>query len=135
VTPDFGPKRNDIVALTNKERTKAGFSVLTADNALMAAAQIRAEECARLNELKVNAQGQHLRPDGSRWTTVLTGNYMSWAENIGQGYAMPQSMMGMWMGSKPHRDSILKPGFTMIGTGYAQAADGTHYWVQIFASY
>ena len=53
--------RQELVALTNGLRQEAGEAPLETDETLMAAAQIRAEECAAMGDLD---NYNHVRPDG-----------------------------------------------------------------------
>ena len=74
-----------ILELVNLERGKAGVPPLERSSYLDDAAMIRAEECASLNDIRINGQA-HIRPDGSRWFIVfgITKNY-NYGENAGQG--------------------------------------------------
>jgi uncharacterized protein YkwD len=56
-------------------------------------------------------------------------------ENIAVGYWSAADVCRAWMGSQEHRANILSRHYTMIGVGYARAANGRTYFVQDFGSY
>lgn len=118
----------EVLQLVNQARADQGLAPLTADPALTAAAQTRAEELTTLYS--------HTRPDGSSCFTALTeAGVAYWAagENIAAGYATPEAVVAGWMASDGHRANILSEDFTQMGLGYAPAEDGYgHYWAQLF---
>jgi uncharacterized protein YkwD len=134
LTPQFSKSAyiNTVVKLTNKYREEAGVGKLSTDFKLMNAAQTRAEECASIDNIRVDGK-PHTRPDGSKWYTVLgiAENY-NYGENTGQGCDTPEYMMDIWMSSEGHRDNIQNEEYTKIGVGCAVSEDGTVYCVQIF---
>ncbi len=116
-----------VVALVNAERAKAGLNPVTLDKNIEAAALIRARETETLFS--------HTRPNGSSFSSVLTENGISYrgaGENIAWGQASPEAVMNAWMNSSGHRANILNPNFTKIGVGYYQNAAGRNYWTQLF---
>ena len=118
----------EVLQLVNQARADAGLAPLTADPALTAAAQTRAEELTALYS--------HTRPDGRSCFTALTeAGVAYWAagENIAAGYPTPAEVVAGWMASDGHRANILSEDFTQMGLGYAPAEDGYgHYWAQLF---
>ena len=118
----------EVLQLVNQARADAGLAPLTADPALTAAAQTRAEELTTLYS--------HTRPDGRSCFTALTEAgvaYGAAGENIAAGYASPEAVVAGWMASDGHRANILSADFTQMGLGYAPAEDGFgHYWAQLF---
>ena len=118
----------EVLQLVNQARADQGLAPLTADPALTAAAQTRAEELTTLYS--------HTRPDGRSCLTALTeAGVAYWAagENIAAGYATPEAVVAGWMASDGHRANILSEDFTQMGLGYAPAEDGFgHYWAQLF---
>lgn len=118
---------NQVVALVNAERAKAGLSPLTQTAELSGAAATRAEETSR--------SFSHTRPDGSSFSTVLSQNGISYrgsGENIAYGQRTPEQVMEGWMNSQGHRANILNSRYTAIGVGYYQDSNGTPYWTQLF---
>ena len=118
----------EVLQLVNQARADQGLAPLTADPALTAAAQTRAEELTTLYS--------HTRPDGRSCFTALTeAGVAYWAagENIAAGYPTPAEVVAGWMASDGHRANILSEDFTQMGLGYAPAEDGYgHYWAQLF---
>ena len=124
--PAVAEKQNEITALVNTERSKAGLAGLSANNALMEAAMIRAKELA--------SSFSHTRPDGKICFTVLAEkgiHYSAAGENIAAGYTTSQAVMNGWMNSEGHRNNILNKNFTRLGVGY-YVQNGYAYWVQLF---
>lgn len=116
-----------VVKLVNEERVKAGFSEVTLDKNIEAAALIRAKE--------IETSFSHTRPDGRSFSTVLTDNgitYRGSGENIAWGQRSPEEVMKGWMNSDGHRANILNPKFTKIGVGYYKNAAGRNFWTQLF---
>lgn len=75
------------MALTNGLRQEAGEAPLETDETLMAAAQIRAEECAAMDDLD---NYNHVRPDGGPFYTVLGDRLTGYAsENLAMSPPSP----------------------------------------------
>ncbi len=116
-----------VVALVNEERAKAGLSALKLDENIASAALIRSKE--------IETSFSHTRPDGRGFGTVLTDNgitYRGAGENIAWGQKTPEAVMTAWMNSAGHRANILDPDFKKIGVGQRQSSSGIHYWTQLF---
>lgn len=116
-----------VVALVNTERAKAGLNALTLDTEIASAALVRAKE----TEISFS----HTRPDGRHFSTALSDSGISFrgaGENIAWGQRSPEEVMNGWMNSEGHRANILNPNFTKIGVGYYQNAVGRNYWTQLF---
>lgn len=116
-----------VVELVNEERAKVGLSPVELDTEIASAALIRA------NEIKTSFS--HTRPDGRKFSTVLTDNgirFYGAGENIAWGQRSPEQVMNAWMNSDGHRANILNSKYTKIGVGHYQDAKGTNYWVQLF---
>lgn len=115
-----------VVALVNQERAKAGLAELTLDKEIEAAALIRSKE--------IQQSFSHTRPNGSSFATVLKEQNISYrtaGENIAWGQRSPEAVMEAWMNSDGHRANILSPNFTKIGVGHI-VINGTNYWTQLF---
>lgn len=121
--PTPGDKAEQVTALVNEERSKAGLSPLTLDKELSANAAVRAEEIVH--------DFSHTRPNGSAFSSAITISYRRAGENIAYGYPTAEAVMDGWMNSSGHRANILQPSFTKIGVGVVQR-DNTLYWVQLF---
>jgi len=129
---DLAAYADRIFELVNREREKVGVGLLERDSTLDEAAITRALDCASVNSLYVNGQG-HIRPDGSRWFTVLgiDRNY-NYGENAGQGGPTADIRMTSWMNSESHRANILRDDYTEAGIGCAVSEQGEIFAVQIF---
>lgn len=128
-TPDAGELSyaEQVVALVNAERAKAGLNALTLDTEIASAALIRSKE--------IEMSFSHTRPDGRSFSTVLTDNGIKFngsGENIAWGQRSPEEVMNGWMNSEGHRANILNPKFTKIGVGHYQNSAGRNYWTQLF---
>lgn len=122
-----------IVELTNAERTRAGLAVLAANDRLTYAAQLQADQCARLGRIDhVLPEAQYPRPEDR----IAASGYAwrSYGENLAMGYRTAAAAMDGWMGSPGHRANILNAGFTEVGAGYATDDAGRAYYVQVFGS-
>jgi len=122
---------NTIVQLTNAERSNAGVASLRASSRLMQAAQLHADQMARLGRLEhVLSGAQYPRPEdrlaaaGYQWS--------AYAENIAMGQGSAAAAMDGWMRSSGHRANILNAGLTEIGVGFARDSGGRPYYVQVF---
>lgn len=116
-----------VVELVNKERTKAGLNAVTLDEKTASAALVRAKE--------IETSFSHTRPNGSKFSTVLTENGVTFkgaGENIAWGQKSPEAVMEAWMNSEGHRANILNKNFTKIGVGHYQNASGRNFWTQLF---
>ena len=125
-----GDYRQAVLDLVNAERAKYGLQPLVMGDAkLTAAAQQRAEEIATVNS--------HVRPNGSKWYTVL-GEYnvtdAAVGENAAWGSVSPEEVVNAWMNSEGHRANILDPEARAMGVGYYYNSSSTwgHQWIQLF---
>ncbi len=115
-----------VVKLVNEERAKVGLHALTLDTNVTAAANVRAKE--------IVTSFSHIRPDGRKFSTVLTDNGIRFTcagENIAWGQVSPEQVVSAWMNSEGHRANILNARYTKIGVGHLNFA-GRNYWVQLF---
>jgi uncharacterized protein YkwD len=122
-----------LVQLTNSERSKAGLAAMRANARLMRAAQLHADQMARMNKLAHELSGaQYPRPQdrlaaaGYQWS--------AYAENIAMGQSSAAVAMDSWMRSSGHRANILNPSLAEIGIGFARDSAGRPYWVQVFGT-
>ena len=120
-----------IVQLTNAERSNAGLPALRASSRLNEAAQLHADQMARLGRLAHDLSGaQYPRPEdrlaaaGYQWS--------AYAENIAMGQSTAAAAMDSWMRSSGHRANILSTSVTELGVGVARDSAGRPYYVQVF---
>ena len=127
-----------VIALTNQERAKAGLPPLVSDPALNVAALRHSQDMADHDFFS------HTGSDGSSACgRMLAAGYTPiWAcgENIAAGYTTPEQVVAAWMNSAGHRANILSVYYQHIGVGYVYDAGDTfgpyyHYWTQDFASH
>lgn len=122
-------KAEEIVRMVNEERKKQGLNELVIDEAMMTAAETRAQEQKTLFS--------HTRPDGTNCFTVfaqyeIPANYRG--ENLASGTICPARMvMDMWIASEGHYANIVNDRFTRIGVGYFESGN-YGYWAQLFAN-
>ena len=116
----------EVLELTNVERTKAGLAPLTLDTELSKVARIKSQDMKDQNYFS------HTSPTyGSPFDMMKTFgiSYTSAAENIAQGQTTPEAVVQAWMNSQGHRENILNANYTHIGIGHV--SDG-NYWTQMF---
>ena len=116
-----------VLDIVNRNRSSAGLHSLKLDADLCAAAQIRANE--------IVSSFSHTRPDGRKFSTVLTDNgirFTAAGENIAWGQTSPEQVMNAWMNSDGHRANIMNVTYTKLGVGHVTVA-GRQYWVQLFS--
>lgn len=117
------PQQQQALDLVNAERAAAGIHGLLPSPHAMNKAQAWAEEMARTGSLRHSDLRQGM-PEG----------FLRLGENVGRGPSIEAIQQG-FMNSPAHRANLLDRNFDWGGTGYAVAADGTVYVVQVFAKY
>ena len=134
---DVDAMKQDIIDRTNALRKENGIAALTADDKLMQAAQVRAEEMA------ANTVYSHTRPDGRNFNTVTDCPYM--AENIHRiatrylsqhDVSLAEAAVDGWANSETHLRNIRNERLNAIGVGIAKgvnaAGEESWYCVQLF---
>jgi uncharacterized protein YkwD len=126
---------DEVFRLTNEAREQAGLSLLERSDELDEAAAVRADECASLNSLRVNGIA-HLRPDGSKFSTILSDMGIDRSngagENSAYGHSSPETVIKAWLDSSGHKANMMNEVWSGIGIEVRKAEDGTLYWVQLF---
>ncbi|WP_396954187.1 CAP domain-containing protein [Neobacillus niacini] len=115
-----------VIDLTNAQRSKSGLPALKADSQLSGVAQKKSVD------MQQNNYFSHTSPTyGSPFDMMrdFGVTYKSAGENIAQGQRTPQEVVNAWMNSEGHRKNILSANFTHIGVGYEKS--GNH-WTQMF---
>ena len=135
----------EILQLTNNERTSRGLDPLQMDDRLDRAANLHTDEMVRADKM------DHQLPGEAKLGDRVTATGYDWnyaKENIAAGYTTPEDVVAGWMSSTTgHREAILDPEFTHIGIGYESAPDNRPYnqgntegkdydtyWTQVFAT-
>ena len=134
---DADAAKQDIVARTNALRAEHGIAALTADDQLMRAAQVRADEMAATGTYS------HTRPDGRKYYTVTDCRQVG--ENIHQipllylaqqKTALAETLVYSWSKSAGHMENMTDESYAAIGVGLARGTDanGLECWycVQLF---
>ena len=128
---------NQVLKLTNAERTQAGLQPLKLNSPLINAAQDHSDDMAEddfFSHTGVDGSsvGDRVQESGYQYSTV--------GENIAAGQRTAAEVVEAWMNSPGHRANILNPDFTEIGVGYAFLETDTgsvnynHYWTQVFGT-
>ncbi|HEY4602433.1 MAG TPA: CAP domain-containing protein [Cerasibacillus sp.] len=116
----------EVVELTNQERTKRGLKPFKINNELSQVAREKSRDMA------VNGYFSHNSPTyGSPFDMMKKWGitYRTAGENIAKGQRTPQQVVQAWMNSDGHRKNILNPNFTEIGVGYIEKGN---VWTQQF---
>ncbi|WP_418955705.1 sigma-70 family RNA polymerase sigma factor [Streptomyces tritici] len=124
-----GSAAQQVVALVNSERAKAGCGPVTGHSLLDKAAQGHSEDMAARDFF------DHTNPDGDGPGERITAAGYQWStygENIAKGQRTPAAVMDAWMNSPGHRANILNCSFKEIGIGIHDA--GGPYWTQVFGA-
>ena len=132
---DVDAMKQDIVDRTNALRKENGIAALIANDKLMQAAQVRADEMA------AHTAYSHTRPDGQKFNTITDCPYM--AENIHRiadwtlsEQTLAEQAVADWNASTTHHKNMLNPKLSEIGIGLARGVNdnGNPCWycVQLF---
>ncbi|WP_017472127.1 CAP domain-containing protein [Amphibacillus jilinensis] len=116
----------EIIELTNQERTDQGLDPLVVDQSLSSVAREKS------NDMAVNNYFSHHSPTyGSPFDMMQAFDisYLAAGENIAKGQQTPDDVVQAWMNSEGHRANILNEDFTHIGVGFIE--EGYH-WTQMF---
>jgi uncharacterized YkwD family protein len=115
---------DQVAALVNQERAKAGLKPLKVSQPLSAMARDKAID------MYVNNYFDHNSPTYGSPFDMMSKYGISYSyagENIAKGQQSPQEVMTAWMNSQGHRANILNPHYTTIGVAYYKGE-----WVQEF---
>ncbi|WP_042401479.1 CAP domain-containing protein, partial [Geomicrobium sp. JCM 19037] len=121
----------EVVDLTNEERTSRGLEPLEAYTDLSDVARVKSED------MRDNNYFSHDSPRyGSPFDMMneFGIDYRSAGENIAAGQTSPEQVVNGWMNSDGHRANILDPQYTHIGVGHAEGGSYGQYWTQMFMS-
>ncbi|MFC7275337.1 CAP domain-containing protein [Paractinoplanes rhizophilus] len=121
---------NEVVRLTNAQRTAKGCPALRIDERLRTAAR------AHSTDMVTRGFFSHTGSNGSTFVArEAAAGYPSRsanAENIAWGYRTPKDVVTGWMNSPGHRANILNCGSVAVGVGLAYTKSGAPYWTQDF---
>jgi len=116
----------EVIRLTNEERSAGGCGPLTNNDKLHTAALDHSVDMAENNYFS------HTSQDGSSMVDRIERQGYRWrslAENIAAGYRSPASVVDGWMNSSGHRANIMNCDLTEIGVGFHD-----YYWTQNFGT-
>lgn len=121
-----------IADLTNAQRKRRGLRPLRVNAALTRAAQMQAEQMARLGRL------DHELPEAGYPTVrqrlaAVAYDWQAYGENLARAQRTAAEVVEAWMQSPGHRRNLLSERFSELGIGYAVGADGQPYYAQLFA--
>ena len=123
-------RHQELLNQVNQERNQAGVKTLRLNSTLSIAAQKHAENMIATETFEHTINGKSV---GDR-ATEAGYNWGRIGENIASGQDSVTMVMTTWMNSTGHRKNILKAEFEELGIGYAEDAEGTPYWVQVFGT-
>jgi len=126
---DLALLADEVLRLTNIERTDRGLEPFNTLTPLTEAARVRAVE--------ITSRFSHTRPDGRTPFTAFTESgveYTTAGENIAAGQGSPEEAVRSWMNSSGHRANILSTRFSHMGVGVAVDSNGRMHWVQTFTN-
>jgi uncharacterized protein YkwD len=123
---------SSIVDLTNAERARAGLAEFGSNTRLMQAAQLQADQMARVGRLDhVLNEAPYPRPEDR--LAAVSYQWRAYAENVAYNQRGAAEVVNSWMQSSGHRANILNPSLTEMGAGFARDPSGRPYYVQVFA--
>lgn len=115
-----------VVELTNKERTAQGLAPLKVDTELSKVAREKSRDMSSNNYFSHNSPTYGSPFDMMKQFGI---SYQTAGENIARGQRTPQEVVNGWMNSEGHRKNIMNSDFTHIGVGYVEQGN---YWTQQF---
>jgi len=120
-----------LLILTNNERTKMGLVPLTLDPKLTEIARLHSADMSEQNYFSHNnleGETPKQRATKAGYTATVI------AQNISSGYSAPELVLQSWMNSPGHRGLILGK-YTRIGVGGVIKADckGTPVWTEMYS--
>ncbi|MDP2656404.1 MAG: CAP domain-containing protein [bacterium] len=106
----------NIVSLTNQTRQNLALGVLKVSNALVQAAQQKAQD------MVAKQYFSHTGPGGATFDTWIDNvgyAYQYAGENLAVHYDSAEGVSDGWLASPTHKKNIVKPEYTEIGVGVA----------------
>ena len=115
--------QQEIIRLTNVERTKAGVPTV-AENA-----QLNAAAMAKAKNMFAEDYWAHYSPSGKSpwvWFDQAGYAYTLAGENLARDFDTSQGVINGWMGSPSHRENMLTAGYKHIGIAVLNGVMGGH---------
>lgn len=109
---------DEVSALINAERVRAGEAPLERDSRLDASA------AAKCQDMRINSYAQHDTPTGTRWQDFFYPEFrnLAIAENLEENIENPQNTVTGWMNSPEHKASILNADYNHVGYAFCGAS-------------
>lgn len=123
---ESAPADADAAKLLNAERSRAGLSLVTRSDGLVAAAITHAEDMSAAGNFSHVGTGGFSVGDRVK---AQGYSYCLVAENIAQGQTNAAEAIDSWMKSAGHRNRILNPATREFGMASAPGS----YWVLVLA--
>ncbi len=124
----------ELIILTNVDRTSNGVSALVPDDALGGVARFRSEDMVARGYFS-----HFIPPEGRQVFDILDERgvpYLRAGENLGRNnspdYITVQTVEQAFMNSPRHRAILLWPGYTNLGTGVAEGGEGMKVYTVLF---
>ncbi|MER5266486.1 CAP domain-containing protein [Actinosynnema sp. NPDC002837] len=118
-----------VLALTNGERSAVGCPALASNAQLAAAAKRHSDDMARTGNFS------HTGTDGSTAGQRVTDagyHFRLMAENIAAGQGTAEEVVRSWMNSEGHRANIVNCELRDLGVAHAVDGSNKVYWTQDF---
>jgi uncharacterized protein YkwD len=125
--------RETVLAAANAARAEQGVPALLEDAGLQGVAQAYAEDLAARQTLDEG----HVDPQGNDPFARATAAGVDYAQEevIAYNSEGAAPIVDQWLTStEGHREALLNPANTLVGTGVAVSADGSTYAVQLYGS-
>ena len=101
----------DLLLLTNEDRSHAGLSVLQLNSQLSQAAEAKAQD------MFAKDYWAHFAPDGTSPWDFIHGagyNYVYAGENLARGFTTAHDTENAWLNSPEHRANIMSSHYTDV---------------------
>ena len=109
----------EVIRLTNVQRTNAGLAPLSSNSVLSQAA------IAKGNDMLAKGYWAHFAPDGtSPWSFFLSFGYKYRyaGENLARDFSDASSAVNAWMDSPTHKENILNANYQEVGIGVVEGS-------------
>jgi uncharacterized YkwD family protein/spore coat assembly protein SafA len=126
---DVKALENEVIRLTNAERSRNGLQPLKTNWELSRVARYKSQDMVNKGYFAHNSPTY-----GSPFKMMETFGlrFSAAGENIAKGQRTPQEVVNAWMNSPGHRANILSASYMEIGVGVAKDSAGRLYWTQMF---
>jgi len=125
--------KSNLISMLNQTRQSLGLGTLTENAKLDQAAELKAEDMVQ------NGYFNHTSPSGVtpwHWFMQSGYNYKYAGENLAIGYFESEEVYTAWLNSPSHKENIVNPHYTEVGTAVLEGFGGNNaiVVVQLFGS-